>query len=92
MASLKECRTRARKHGLKVVAIPKKQIEARVKTGYRKVYRYRVNGWHCTSVQDLAHAISSMIRQQKKEEMILKLNGHRPKYGYKTVPRKSRKK
>jgi len=91
MASLKECRARAKAHGFKVVAIPKKQIEARIKSD-RKVYRYRVNGWHCTDVKDLTHAISSKIRGMKRSEMMLKLNGHRPKYGYKTVPRKSRKK
>ena len=88
MASLKECRARAKAHNLKIVAIPKKQIEARKKAGYRSIYRYRLNGWHCTSVQDLAHAISKKIRDQKQSAMTSKLNGHRPKYGYKTVARK----
>ena len=90
MASLKECRAKAKKHGWTIVAISKKQIEAHEKAGARKIYRYRVNGWHCVSVQDLTHAISQKIRDKKKTEMMWKLNGHRPKYGYKTVPRKKR--
>ena len=91
MASLKECRARAKAAGLKIVAIPKKQIEARKREGFRKIYRYRLNGGYCVSVYDLAKAISSEIRQQKKVEMMRKLNDHRPKYGYKTVPRKRRR-
>ena len=94
MASLTECRVRARKLGLMVI---------KFKTPQHGKYRYRLaskpggagggfrTNIYCTSVAQVAHELSMAERYGRKWAMYQKLNGHRPKYGYKTVPRKSRK-
>lgn len=85
MASLRDSRRRAKRLGLTVVKIPEGSKLA-------EKYRYRVNGFHAKNVAELNRAISITGRRQKQAEMARKLNGHRPKYGYKTVARKSRRK
>lgn len=83
MASLKECRERAKKLGLTIFTIPKK-------SKLREKYRYRLNHYYAKDLDDLRNEISREARRQKKAEMVHKLDGHRPKYGFKTVPRKRR--
>jgi len=84
MASLKECRAKARKLGLTIFTIPEK-------SKLREKYRYRLNHFYLKNVEELTKEISRAARAQKKTEMVRKLDGHRPKYGFKTVPRKRRK-
>lgn len=83
MASLKECRARAKKLGLTVTRIPESSSLA-------GRYRYRVGRYYAKNVDDMAKELAREARAQNKGEMLRKLNGHRPKYGYKTVPRKKR--
>jgi len=85
MASLKECRARARKAGLTVHTIPKTHRAA-------QKYRFRLNGYHCRDVADLSKAITTVTREKKIHGTMRQLNGHRLKYGYTTVPRKRRRK
>ena len=79
MASLKELRARAKKHGLVIYTIKN-----------NPKYRYRFNHFYVRNIDDLSKGLSLQVRQDKAIEMGRKLNGHRPKYGYKTVPRKKR--
>lgn len=78
MASLKECRARAKRLGFNVRKLAKPW----------QGHIYKVNGWYVKTVAELTKAVSDMGRRQKASAMYRKLNGHRPKYGYKTVPRK----
>ena len=87
MASLKEIRARARKHGL---AIREYKVPVQGKYRYRLFEGFNAIYW-ARNVKDLGSGLSHAIRQRQKSEMVSKLNGHRPKYGYKTVPRKRRR-
>ena len=80
MLSLKQLKAKAKQLGLKVRDYRKEPIEDK--------YRYKLNSVYCKTVVELNSAISTQVRLRKKGEMIRKLDGHRPKYGYKTVPRK----
>ena len=82
MASLKECRARAKQAGFKLVKLPERS------SAYKHGLRYRVNGYHAKTVQELSQVISQFIRQEKHHKAFRQLNGHRLKYGYKTVARK----
>jgi len=93
MASIKECRARTKKLGLRFTILPKTDY------WYKRGERYKVyapgRGYIGTKVYgktiaEISKQISSLAREQRRSEMMRKLNGHRPKYGYKTVPRKSK--
>ena len=112
MASLKECRVRAKKLGLSVVALPKKdwlhkergyryvlqgrKVTQRAGESYenyqkrREIFHYEGRQARAKTVAELSKRITTLERGKKRSEMMRKLNGHRPKHGYKTVPRKHR--
>ena len=58
----------------------------------RHVFHYEGRQAYAKTVADLSKDITTLERLKRKSEMMVKLNGHRLKYGYKTVPRKPRKK
>jgi len=58
----------------------------------RHVFHYEGRQAYAKTVADLSKDITTLERLKRKSEMMVKLNSHRPKYGYKTVPRKPRKK
>ena len=93
MASLKECRAKAKKLGLTFVKLPEKDYwykkGERYKAYERGKGRYGTNLYGKT-VADISKMLSAEARRQKKGEMMHRLNAHRAKYGYKTVPRKKR--
>lgn len=59
MASLKDCRARAKKAGFTVIKIPKKHRT------YAKGYRYRVNHFYAKNLDDLSKAIWYRTKQKK---------------------------
>jgi len=95
MASLKECRARAKKLGLRLTVLPKTDYWYK-----REGDRYKLSSprnafgtkLYFKAVASMSKELSALERGQKRAEMMRKLNGHRLKYGYKTVPRKPRKK
>ena len=74
-------RTRAKEAGFRIVKIPEKSRD------YSRGYLYRIDHHYVKSLDELNKVITAKIREKKKVEMMRKLNGHRPKYGYKTIPR-----
>ena len=82
MASLKECKARAKKlgHPVTVVKHP---------SGYDKEHniRYKFMGVGCRTVKELSKFIRSQERAEKRKDFH-KLNGYRLPGGYKMVKRK----
>ena len=98
MATIKQCRTRAKKIGMTLVVLPKtdywyqrgdryKVAEKRAAGVGAGAYGERIYG---RTVAEIAKIISSLAREYKKAELTRKLDGHRLKRGYTTVPRKRR--
>ena len=90
MASLKECREKARRIKYTVYLVPKKH--RMYEQGYKYILKGNGDYVFYRTVSQLAEGIGRRVRGQRQYEMLRKLNSHRPKYGYKTVPRKARKK
>ena len=95
MASLKESRAKAKKLGLRFTILPKTDY------WYKRGERYKVYAvgkgmdgtrMYAKTIAEMSKLLSAEERRQKRSEMMRKLNGHRPKYGYKTIQRKSRRK
>lgn len=93
MASLKECRAKAKKLSLRLVVLPKTDY------WYKRGERYKAHSTgqkpfdtkiYAPTIAGMSKMLSAEERRQKKSGMMHKLDGHRPKYGYKTVPRKKR--
>lgn len=93
MASLKDCRARAKKLGLRLTILPKTDYWYK-----REGDRYKLSSprnafgtrLYFKTVANMSKELSSLERGEKRGEMMRKLNAHRPKYGYKTVPRKKK--
>lgn len=56
----------------------------------KAIFHYEGTQYYAKNLAELNKAITTLERRKKKSEMTRKLNGHRLRYGYTTVPRKAR--